>query len=122
MRNFIKLGFVYAALAGVLIGMCACMGCSTSKPLALSGYAQYRGTVCEVCGRTDQIQGCHIYPQIDYPELKETKANIVTLCRPCHEVLSHFRNTSRYWNPNLREIVDVMKNSKRTYRKYEVKQ
>ena len=122
MPNQVKLGFVYALLAGVLIAMCACMGCRTEHSLALSGYAQYRGTVCEVCGRTDRIQACHIYPQTDYPELRNTKSNIISLCYPCHNVLSHFRNTSRFWNPNLREIVDVMKKSKRTYRKYEVKQ
>ena len=85
-----------------------------------ASYQQYRGTVCEVCGTDKDIEGCHIYPRVDYPELENQKENIVTLCRPCHEVLSHFRNTSRYWNPNLREIVDVMRNSKRTYKKYEV--
>lgn len=121
-RDYIKLAIVYIALIGVFLSMCACMGCASSAPLSFgSGYTQYRLPACEVCGSTKKVEGCHIYPQIDYPDLRDKKANLVTLCRPCHMCLSHFQNTSRYWNPNLREIVDVMINSKRTYKKYEVK-
>lgn len=128
-KQLIKLGFAYGLLTAVLLALCAyCSGCATPPEnedwfhdwvRAGASYQEYRLPACEVCASTKEVEACHIYPQVDYPDMKNTKENIVTLCRPCHEVLSHFRNTSRYWNPNLREIVEVMKNSKRTYRKYD---
>ena len=88
-------------------------------------YDRYRGKVCEIAGCEDaDVEACHILPQVDYPELADGQGgtNIITLCRFHHVTLSHYGNTSRYYNTNLREVVRLMNEGKRTYKKWENKQ
>jgi len=125
-RHQIMLGFAYAALACLLIAMCACMGCSTSKPLALSGYAQYRGTSCELCERTTEIQWAHELPQSLFKAFINDPDNGHTLCRDCH-VFFHFQKTGVYWSDDMDRIVELMKASRCSMKDgkkaaYEVKQ
>lgn len=76
-------------------------------------YQKFRGTECEVCGRTNDLEWAHAYPyskakgtELEYLIVAET--NGVTLCRSCHVCLNHYQNTSKYWNARLIPIVREM--------------
>lgn len=113
-KEIISIVLGYIILALVLLGICASSGCATP---AWKHYSSYRGDVCEICGK-GPTQWAHEYPQCDYKELINDPDNGHTLCRKCH-VFFHYQNTSRYWNDDMDRIIEMMKASKRTYRKYE---
>jgi len=47
---------------------------------------------CAWCGKTNEIEVHHIYPQHLWPERKWDKKNMICLCRECHYVLGHRKN------------------------------
>ena len=105
--------YFYPTLWILLLLLAVCYG---------ADYTRWRGTHCEVVGcENADIEACHILPRCDYGDLADGQGgtNIITLCRMHHVILSHYGNTIRYYNINLRETVRTMNEGRREYKKYE---
>jgi hypothetical protein len=60
--------------------------------------------VCEVCGRTTNLNVHHIYPVSIAPELELVEHNLITLCETsCHFMFGHFFNYHCY-NKDVRKM------------------
>lgn len=56
---------------------------------------------CAWCGRTNDIEIHHIWPQRIAPERAHDKSNMICLCRECHYVLGHRKN----WTNSVTNLV-----------------
>lgn len=77
-------------------------------------YQKFRGTECEVCGKTTDLEWAHAYPYslskgTDKEYLITSPTNGCTLCDGkgggCHLRVGHYGNYSKYWNARLIPIV-----------------
>jgi hypothetical protein len=102
-------------------------GCASVPEHKLSGYAKFRGDKCEVCGATENLEWAHAHPQklckgTELEYLINERTNGVTLCRGksgnrgCHDIISHYGNTGKYWNSNLLPIIEALKAARREYK------
>ncbi len=68
--------------------------------------------VCEICGRTNNLQVHHKKCVSDHPELELVKDNLVTLCdgpTKCHFVFGHLGNWKSI-NEDIENDVIIFKN------------
>lgn len=85
---------------------------ATISALAFAGYEKYRGTACEICERTAQIEWAHELPRSLYKDRINDPSNGHTLCRDCH-MFFHYQNTSKYWCADMDKIIELMIKSRR---------
>lgn len=73
--------------------------------------------VCRICGVRANDQA-HIFPRSTYPQYKTLAANLVILCRQCHE---RFDNDARFRHEQggLRVIAETFATPQEVYRRFD---
>lgn len=86
----------------------------TRKTMTL--YASTR-PACEACGKTNDVETHHLYPQTPYPQLAADTNNMIQLCRGKsgghHIWLGHGDGNTKHWNVNVRECARLMREGMR---------
>ena len=73
-------------------------------------YAQFRYQdlpmrECAFCSRGVNLNRHHVVPQLAAPEERDNPANLIVLCRSCHQVVGHKNNWKKF-NPHVRDICE----------------
>lgn len=77
------------------------------------------GFTCQMCGEKKELEGHHIKRWADFPALRYSQSNGITLCKSCHSLVTNNEDTYRSMfesivkvNTNAKYSKDVRKISK----------
>ena len=74
-------------------------------PTAQFRYQDMAMKECSFCSSKVNLNRHHVIPQLAAPDKRDDPANLIVLCRSCHQVVGHKNNWKKF-NPYVADICE----------------